>query len=68
MLDKIERYVKRNKKMSYIADKLGMDVTEVASEIAASDINLNNYTSEIEDEDTIMEAREAFLTILLQNE
>lgn len=67
MIDKIERYVKRNKSLVYIADKLGLDVAELVSEIAASEINLNSFTSEIEDEDVIIEAREAFLTVLLQN-
>ena len=67
MLDKIERYVKRNKSILYIADKLGLDEMEVISEIALSEINLNSYTCEIEDEDVIAEAREMYLRTLLDN-
>lgn len=68
MLDRAERYVRRGKSLAYIADKLGVDVCTLVSEIAASDINLNNYTGGIDDRDVLTEAREAFLYGLLQDD
>ena len=68
MLDRVSRYIKRDKSLLYISDKLGVDVCTLVSEIAASDINLNSYTGEITDRDVLVEAREAFLYGLLQDE
>lgn len=65
MLDKIERYVKRNVQLEKIADKLAIDVPTLIGEIASSEISLKSFTSGVEDEDVIASAREAYLYALL---
>lgn len=67
MLDEIQRYIKRNKSIVYIAERMNMDELDVLEVIANSEIDLSDFTSGIKNEDIVAEARLQYLCTLLDN-